>query len=182
MVYWYCFTHVVRPLRGLGQPMSQKIQQPEIATALGRIPSGTFVLTSRHEDRRCGMLASWVQQVSFKPPMISIAVFKGWPIIALISESRHFGICQLRDDDKVIMHKFAGVPDPDDDPFLGFEMKRDTATDVPILANVLSYLECELTCHVDVDADHELFVGVIRGAGVSTGQPYIRLRDSGFTY
>ena len=30
--------------------------------ALGRIPSGLFVLTLRHGGRETGMLASWVQQ------------------------------------------------------------------------------------------------------------------------
>jgi hypothetical protein len=61
--------------------MSDKsIEKPlgdDWARALGRIPSGLFILTARFEDQSTGMLASWVQQVSFDPPLVSVAVKKG---------------------------------------------------------------------------------------------------------
>ena len=41
--------------------------------ALGRVPSGLFILTARVGDRETGMLASWVQQCSFDPPQVSAA-------------------------------------------------------------------------------------------------------------
>lgn len=153
-----------------------------VGAAIGRIPSGLFVLTARNEDRRLGMLTSWVQQVSFQPPMISIAVAKGRAIMPLISESRRFGLCQLPRDEKIILRKFAGHLDPSDDPFLGFEMNGDTVTDLPILANVLGFLECEVVCHLDVDGDHDLFVGRARGGQFIAGEPYVHLRKNGFTY
>jgi len=153
-----------------------------VGKALGRVPSGVFVLTARHEDHSMGMLASWVQQVSFEPAMITVAVAKGRSIMPLISESRHFGLCQLPVGDKIITRKFAASCDINDDPFLGFEMNTDTVTRVPILANIMSYLECEVTCHVDVEGDHDLFVGTIRGGNFLQGEPWIHLRDSGFKY
>ena len=55
-----------------------------VGKALGRIPSGVFVLTAVHENRRDAMLASWVQQVGFDPPAVSIAVAKGRPIVDLM--------------------------------------------------------------------------------------------------
>ena len=153
-----------------------------IGTALGRIPSGLFILTAKNEHHRTGMLASWVQQVSFEPPMVSVAVAKGRYIMPLISESRHFGLCQLPQGEKVIMRKFASRCSPSEDPFLGFEMINKTVTEVPILANVLSYLECELTCHLDVDGDHDLFIGTIRGGSLFKGEPQVHLRENGFSY
>ncbi len=161
--------------------MDEKTRQC-VGAAIGRIPSGLFILTARNEDRRLGMLTSWVQQVSFKPPMISIAIAKGRPIMPLISESRRFGLCQLPSDDRVFLRKFAGHIDPAEDPFLGFEMNGDTVTDLPILANVLGYLECEVVCHLDVDGDHDLFVGQARGGNFISGEPYIHLRQNGFSY
>lgn len=141
-----------------------------IGAALGRIPSGLFILTAWNEDRRMGMLASWVQQVSFKPPLISVAVAKTRPIMPLISESKLFGLCQLPQDEKAMMRKFSGTMDPsDDDPFLGVELVSDTVTRVPILANTLGYLECEVTCHLDVDGDHNLFVGSVKGGNYLSG-------------
>jgi flavin reductase (DIM6/NTAB) family NADH-FMN oxidoreductase RutF len=152
-----------------------------IAAALGRIPSGLFILTARHEDRRLGMLVSWVQQVCFEPPMVSVVVAKGRPIMPLISESRKFGLCQLQDKERLILRKFAGGADVGEDPFLGFEMVH-SATGVPILANVLSYLECEVVCHMDVEGDHDIFVGAIKAGKTNGGPPHVHLRDDGLKY
>ena len=47
-----------------------------IGKVLGRIPSGIFVLTVKHDGRATAMLASWVQQAAFAPPAISVALAK----------------------------------------------------------------------------------------------------------
>ncbi|HEX7010657.1 MAG TPA: flavin reductase family protein [Phycisphaeraceae bacterium] len=154
-----------------------------ISEALGRIPSGLFVLTAQHEDRRMGMLTSFVQQVCFEPPMVSVAVAKGRPIMPLISESRRFALCQVSDHDKLILRKFAnGVP-ANEDPFLGLELVTGQLPGLPILARAMAYLECELACHMDVEGDHDLFVGVVRGANCVPGvTPHVRIRENGFQY
>lgn len=163
--------------------MDEKVRQG-IGAAMGRIPSGLFILTARHEDRRGGMLASWVQQACFQPPMISVAVGKGRPIMPLISESRKFGLCQLPRNEKVLLRKFAGGVESGEDPFLGFEMLPHTVTGVPIFGqqHVLSYMECELTCHMDVEGDHDLFVGLVRAGSFFHGEPHVHTRENGFKY
>lgn len=153
-----------------------------IGASLGRIPSGLFILTAKHEDRRFGMLASWVQQVCFHPPMISVAIGKGRPIMPLISESRRFGVCQLPKGEKVILRKFAGGAEQGADPFLGFDLVHDTVLGLPLLAHAMGFLECELTCHMDVEGDHDIFVGVVRNGRYFGGEPYVHIRDNGFKY
>ncbi len=163
-------------------PSLDETTRDRVGSVLGRIPSGLFVLTARHEDRRQGMLVSWVQQVCFDPPMVSVAVCKGRSIMPLISESARFGLCQLPEGERIIMRKFAGRNDPHEDPFLGFPMNKDTVTDVPILDRVLGFMECEVACHMDVDGDHDLFVGKVVGGNLWDGEPHIHLRDNGFKY
>jgi hypothetical protein len=46
----------------------------DVSAALGRVPSGIFILTTGYEGRATGMLASWVQQAGFEPPMVTVAV------------------------------------------------------------------------------------------------------------
>jgi len=165
-----------------GSPLDER-QREGIGRAIGRIPSGLFILTARHEDRRLGMLTSWVQQACMDPPMVSVAVHKGRPIMPLISESRRFGICQIAQGERLILRKFlSNNGDPDEDPFLGLEMIHDTLLAVPILANVLSYIECEMICHMDVEGDHDLFVGLARNGRYIAGEPHIHLREHGFKY
>jgi len=156
-------------------------QLADLAQAIGRIPSGLFVLTAAHEDHRAGMLVSWVQQLCFEPPMISVAVGKGRPIMPLISESRRFGLCQLAEDDKLLLRKFAGGGDDgDNDPFLGLEL---AGAAVPVLAASMSHLECELACHLDVEGDHDLFVGrVCSGRVTRNADPKVHIRRNGMRY
>ena len=153
-----------------------------VGEALGRIPSGRCVLTAEFEDRRLGMLCSWVQQMCFEPPMVVVAVAKGRPIMPLISESRQFGLCQLPANDKVMIRKFARHMQLGDDPFLGFEMVAGQRSNLPILKNALAHLECELSCHMDVEGDHDLFVGIVRAGHSQDGEPYVHVRDHGFHY
>ena len=153
-----------------------------IGAALGRVPSGLFVLTARHEDRRSGMLVSWVQQACFEPAMVVVAVGKGRPIMPLISESRRFGLCQIPKGDKLILRKFAGKVDPNEDPFLGYDLLETGPSGVPILAHVLAYLECEVACHMDVEGDHDLFVGRVDRGGFLNGEPHVHIRENGFSY
>lgn len=153
----------------------------QVAPALGKIPSGLFILTAAFEDRRTGMLASWVQQASFHPPMVSVAVNKGRAIMPLISDSHQFGLCQIPKDDKVLLRKFASGIDPDEDPFLGFEL-IDGVTSSPVLASGMAFLECELVCHMDYEGDHDLFIGKIVNGAFSEGEPFVHIRPDGFKY
>ncbi len=161
--------------------MPDEKQRQQIGLALGRIPQGLFILTSGYEDRRIGMLVSWVQQACFEPPMVSVAVAKGRGILPLVSESRHFGLCQVPKGDKTLLRKFTN-PTMGDDPFMGFELVQTVVPGVPILKHSLAYMVCEVTCHVDVEGDHDMFVGVVRGAGGGSGEPMIHLRENGFKY
>ncbi len=153
-----------------------------IALALGRIPQGMFILTARHEDRRSGMLVSWVQQVSFRPPMVAVAVAKGRPIMPLISDSRHFGLCQIAADDRTMLRKFANGFSTGEDPFLGADLRPNTLMHIPILISAMAFMECEVTTHVDVEGDHDMFVGTIRNGGGTLAEPQVHLRENGLKY
>lgn len=153
------------------------------SSALGAIPSGQFVLTSAFEDRRLGVLVGWVQQVCFEPPMVSISIQKGTPIMPLISESRQFGLCQVGEDDRVMVRKFGGQADLGDDPFLGQQLIKPLLPKLPILAAAKSYLELELVCHMDVEGDHDVFVGTVRNAGFQAPfTPAVHIREDGMVY
>lgn len=158
-------------------------QRSAMSSALGVIPSGLFVLTAAHEDRRLGMLVSWVQQVCFEPAMVSISIQKGIPIMPLISESRQFALCQVGTEDRTLIRKFGQQTDLGDDPFLGQQLIKPMMPKLPIIGSAKSYLECELVCHMDVEGDHDVFVGAIRGAGFKPPfEPMVHIREDGMSY
>jgi flavin reductase (DIM6/NTAB) family NADH-FMN oxidoreductase RutF len=155
------------------EPPPEAERPSSIAAALGGVPSGEFVLTAQHEDRRAGMLVRWVQQVCDTPPMLAVSVSKGKPIMPLISESRKFALCQLGENDRLLRRKFAQDSEPNDDPFLGFELRHSGLGGVPIMGGSLAYFECELACHMDVEGDHDLFVGRVHAAERGDGTPRV---------
>ncbi|MEE9405034.1 MAG: flavin reductase family protein [Algisphaera sp.] len=152
-------------------PYPDPKDQPELMHAirksLNKIPNGLFVLTAEHEDRRGGMVVSWVQQVCDSPPMVSVAIEKGKAIMPLISESRKFALCQLSDNDRLMQRKFAQDSEINEDPFLGFSLRESVQGKVPIMTDSMAWLECHLSCHMDVEGDHDLFVGAICGGGTN---------------
>ena len=46
------------------------------ALALGRIPSGLYVVTTLRDERAVGFVGSFVMQMGFAPPTVAIAVGK----------------------------------------------------------------------------------------------------------
>ena len=157
-------------------------QRADISAALARVPQGVFILTARHEDRRMGMVASWVQQAGLEPPMVSVAVAKGRQVMPLISESRHFGLCQVSAGDKMLVRHFSQPLVPGEDPFMGLGLLPPLVPGLPILADSLCYLECEVTCHMDVEGDHDIFVGAVRAGHYLKGEPMLHPRESGLKY
>ncbi|QDU71234.1 Diflavin flavoprotein A 1 [Mucisphaera calidilacus] len=128
------------------------------------------------------MLAAWVQQVCFDPPMVCVSVAKGRSIMPLLSESRHFGLCQIPEDDRLFQRKFSRNFEPGEDPFLGFELIHGTIHGLPLLAGCSAFMECELACHLDVEGDHDLFVGKVLSGRASDKAPFVHLRENGFEY
>ena len=157
-----------------------------VGKALGRIPQGMFILTACFEHRRRGVLVSWVQQASFDPPMVAVGLRKGRDIVPIIHEAHTFALSQIHPDDKLTLKKFTEIPRPghlrDDDPLAGIELIR-RATGAPIIRKALSFLDCELVRHIDIDGDHDLYVGLIRDGGAPhDGVVTVHLREDGFRY
>jgi len=58
--------------------------------AMGRISNGVYVMTMKRKAGRDGMLCTWLAQVSFEPPLISIAIKAERPILGELKENDSF--------------------------------------------------------------------------------------------
>jgi flavin reductase (DIM6/NTAB) family NADH-FMN oxidoreductase RutF len=153
-----------------------------VGRALGRIPSGVFVLTAGRGATGVAMLGSWVQQASFAPPAVSVAVAKGRPFAAEVRDRRLFALSIIGETDAALMKKYARGVDPGEDPFAGLNT-ADTPGGVTYLADALAYLECELLTACDYGGDHELLVArVTAGRLLKDGPSFTHLRGNGFHY
>lgn len=161
--------------------MDEQLKQ-QIGKALGQIPQGVFVMTSHHEERFSGVGVSWVQQVSFEPPMVMVALHKGRTITPLILESRAFALCQIGRDDRMLLKHFAEERNGGDDPFEGLEIAR-AESGSPIITRSAAFLDCRVVRHIDIDADHDLYIGRVLTAQIlNPGEVHVHLREDGFSY
>src|SRR5205085_6245954 len=76
--------------RAGGATMPDSDPSKRLAAALGRVPSGLYILTARHGDAETGMLVSWVQQRSFAPPLVSAAIQRGRDILSWLPDGAPF--------------------------------------------------------------------------------------------
>ncbi len=77
-----------------------------IGPALGRVPSGLFVVTYLAGEIEQAMLASWVQQCSFEPPMLSVAVKQGRGISDWLTEGANFVVNVLAEGQTDLISHF----------------------------------------------------------------------------
>src|SRR5439155_5323414 len=84
----------------------------EAMAALGRVPSGLFVLTLGRGESEAAMLTSWVQQCSFDPPQLSVAVKRGRDVLARLGPGAEFTLNVLAEGQNALVGRFArGTPD-----------------------------------------------------------------------
>lgn len=153
-----------------------------IGKALGRVPSGLFVLTSKYNDKASAMLASWVQQAAFEPPAVSVAVARQRWISDLIRRSGRMALSIIPKDDTALMKHYARGLSETDDPFDGVRT-MDAPSGVPVLADAVAFLDCRLVQTVDFGADHEMFLAEITAGDVlREGQAFTHQRGNGFHY
>jgi flavin reductase (DIM6/NTAB) family NADH-FMN oxidoreductase RutF len=152
-----------------------------IVPLLGQVPSGLFILTARHGDLETGMLASWVMQAGFEPPMLSVCIRQGRYIAEWLSAGAPFAVHVLSSVNKNLLSHFGRGFDPGQPAFAGLEILR-TESGLPILNGTLGYLECQSRQYLD-SADHRIFLAeIVAGQKHADLGPLVHIRKSGLRY
>lgn len=160
--------------------MDEKVKE-KIGKALGRIPSGLAILTTQQNENKGAMLASWFQQCSFEPPMVSVAMKKGRAAEGVLQAAQKFVLNILHTNQKDMLAHFGKGFKPGQDPFVGVETETQV-TGLPILKTCLCFLECQVK-QIYEAGDHQIVLGEIVNAGAEEeGQPMVHLRRNGFNY
>jgi flavin reductase (DIM6/NTAB) family NADH-FMN oxidoreductase RutF len=132
-----------------------------LAAAVGKIPSGLFIVTTILNGRKEGYLGSWIQQTSFSPLLISIAIRPGRPCYDAMKSHGRFCINIIGQKNGGVMKPFWN-PDANPDPFQGLDYMETTRGNI-LLNTGLAALECEVRTSA-TPGDHEIiFAEVVEG-------------------
>jgi len=157
-----------------------------VGRALGRIPSGLFVVAARNPETGADqtMLASWVQQCSFDPPRLSIALAKGRGLGSLLETGADFTVSILPDGRKDLLSRFGK---PSDSPFEGIGPTRRGQSGAATIDEGCAWFLCR-SAGFQGAGDHDLLIADIldgeRGPEVEgqAPKPFVHLRSSGLRY
>ncbi len=153
----------------------------EVGKALGRVPSGLFVVTAKHKDQEDAVLASWVNQCSFDPPALTVALGVTRQARLVVEASQAFIVNVLGKNSNDLMKHFFKVPVPGVSVFDGLKVSKGFHG-IKVLSDAVAYVECELR-EQNAFGDHVVYVGeIVSGKMLKGGDPYFHVRDSGFNY
>lgn len=151
------------------------VSDAEFRHALGHFLTGVTVVTSGSPaSGPSGTTASSFSSVSLAPPLVSVCFGHYSDTLAVVRETRQFGINILSESQTALALQFAArSADKNDDTAW-----RDGTGGLPMLPDCLARLECRL--HEEVAAgDHVILVGEVLAIDVTSrdgGRPLIYYR------
>ena len=144
--------------------------------AFGKMTYGIYVLTSKADAVVNGMIASWVSQVSYDPPLIMAAVHPNRYSHQLIEKGGGFVLHVLDTTRTDFLTRFKGSDL--DTKFTSLDW-HPAKNGCPVLHECLAYFECTLRDRIQ-PGNHTLFIGEVTDAGaVAKGTPLTTLDYDG---
>ncbi|MCP9850351.1 diflavin flavoprotein [Cyanobium sp. Morenito 9A2] len=142
----------------------------DLDKALGRISGGLYIVTAQQEERSSAMVASWVNQASFDPPGISIAVAKDRAIEALMQVGDRFVLNILREDNhQALLRHFLKRFPPGADRFAGVATLEGAAAGGPVLSEALAFLGCRVVQRME-GPDHWIIYAEVEEGTVADSE------------
>ena len=152
---------------------------------LWTFPSGLYVIGSRDGDRRNGMTANWVTQISFDPKLIAVSIETHAFTYELITARGAFTVCTIDREHREVVRKFTKPVEVDAGAMTlnGFPFHDGAVTGAPVLDEAVAFVECEVRDSVAA-GDHTVFIGEVVNAGFQKGEDVevLRMEDTRMNY
>ena len=166
-------------------------QANDLNDALQQLSYGYYILATRtdgeelktrEEDWVSAGTVSWATQSSFEPALITVAIQKDSDLNETIQKSQAFSLTVIGKEEKVLIEKFAKQTEVDysDNKVNGISY-REGETGAPLLDCGVATLECTLEDALTTSGDHILFVGRVKKATTTGGEP-ITERETRYEY
>ncbi len=157
----------------------------QLAAVLGRVPSGLSILTACNAaGDSTGMLASWVQQASFAPPCVTVAVNRKRFLHDWLRETRQLALSLVGEGQKQFLGHFGKGFELGEPAFDGLSFAW-ASNGCPVLLDALGWLAGEVIGEVEA-GDHVVYAVEIQEGGCSASldqmRPWVHIRKNGLSY
>ena len=151
------------------------------------MPSGLYLVGSRHGDRLNVMTASWVVQLATEPKLLGVGVEKAAVTLELIRAGGVFSVASVAREDRAMVRKFvkpvkAEDVDSGSGTVNGFAF-RLLDSGAPLVETTVGWFDCRLEREVELGS-HHLVVGEVVSAGFNRPEdtPVLRMEDTRMSY
>jgi flavin reductase (DIM6/NTAB) family NADH-FMN oxidoreductase RutF len=166
-----------------GQVVNQmnEFDKEAVGKAIGRIASGVYIVTVEQSGIKDGIMASWIGQAAFEPPIITVAVHKDRNILNSLIIGKKFTVNVLSKQNQQAFKNFAKPFVEGMDRFEGLTLIPNSNAG-PVIADSVAYMHCKTRTLVEA-GDHVVVLGeVFEGQLLNCDEPMVHLRKSGFGY
>lgn len=150
-------------------------------SVLRLFPYGLYAITVHQNGEEHGMLANWVTQAAFEPPMLVVAVENDSKTLPMIRDTRSFATCVLAAGQRELAGKLGRSSAKVPNKLKGIKTKPGPVYRSPILVDALGWVECRLVGTLPA-GDHTLVLGEIVEAGIERQGEPLTLEQTGFKY
>ncbi|MCZ6596432.1 MAG: flavin reductase family protein [Planctomycetota bacterium] len=154
---------------------------PPLALALGRVPTGLYVVSTVKDGAPLGFVGSFLVQVGFEPPTVCVAIGKGRVHLEAVREAGHFAVSILDEASRNLMGAFFKAYEGGETPFDALAT-RAAPGGSPILTEALAWLDCRVVGEHET-GDHVVVFGQVTDAELlREGEPAFHVRTNGLAY
>ena len=161
--------------------MTESTDLTPLAKALGRVPTGIYIVATKAAGQPLGFVASLLVQVGFSPPTICVAIGRDRDHLSAVRESGRFAVSILDGESAGLMGAFFKGYGEGESAFDHVE-HTDSPGGMPVLPGALAWLDCAVSGEHD-SGDHVVVFGTVQDAALlREGDPSVHLRKNGLSY
>jgi len=153
-----------------------------ISDALKMMPYGFYSIGSKGKSEVNLMVANWITQAAFEPPMIVVAIENTSKTIEMIRDAHYFAVSLLASGQRELAGKLGRSSEQAPQKLKGIKTKPAPVSKTPVLAEGLGWVECRAIASLPA-GDHTLVLGEVVEAGVESADAQaLTLQEAGFKY
>lgn len=155
------------------------MDEKQKSLGVGHIPSGLFIVSVKDGEQKDGYLASWVQQVSFNPLQVSVAISPSRPGYESIMSGKTFSINIVGEHDMKYLRYFWSGYAKGENPYAEVDIDI-SENDTIHIKGAKSVLDCRFVEKIR-PGDHDIVIAEVLGSKVFNEEapPKVHIRKNG---